>query len=98
NIGSKAVADEKKVAKKSSSMVDRIRGEPNTNRRPSRAAAMDTSLAGSRLWRLRSDPSRIIQSATSTNPNDTALQTYAHATPDAAMTMPPSAGPTTDAV
>src|SRR6266516_153175 len=34
-IGSRAVADEKNVARKSSTMVDRITGDENTNRSPS---------------------------------------------------------------
>ena len=42
-IGSSAVADEKNVAKKSSSIVDRISGERKTNRSPSSAACSDTS-------------------------------------------------------
>src|SRR6267142_5369831 len=42
-IGSSAVADEKNVAKKSSSIVDRMSGERNTNRRPSSAACSETS-------------------------------------------------------
>ena len=47
NIGRSAVADEKNVAKKSSSIVDRMSGEPNTNRKPSMAARHDTSCSGS---------------------------------------------------
>src|ERR1041385_2852864 len=45
-IGSSAVAEAKKVATKSSSMVERTMGCANTNRRPSRAAAQVTCEAG----------------------------------------------------
>ena len=97
-IGSSAVADEKNVAKKSSSIVDRISGERKTNRSPSIAACSDTS---SRL--PDSDvgcagTSRIISSATMTNANERALATYTQPTPVDAISSPPSDGPTTDAV
>ena len=72
-IGSSAVADEKKVAKKSSSIVDRISGWRNTNRSPSSAACHDTSSRDPSCDGSRSGTSRIITSATITNPNDTAL-------------------------
>ena len=42
-IGSSAVADEKNVAKKSSSIVERMSGERNTNCSPSSAARSETS-------------------------------------------------------
>jgi len=42
-IGSSAVADEKNVAKKSSSIVERISGDRKTKRNPSSAAFHDTA-------------------------------------------------------
>ena len=45
NIGSSAVADEKNVAKKSSSIVERMIGDENTNPRPSRTARTLMSLS-----------------------------------------------------
>ena len=74
-IGSSAVADEKNVAKKSSSIVDRISGERKTNRSPSSAAAATRrpSCPASDGW--RAGTSRIINSATMTNTNETALTT-----------------------
>src|SRR4029453_2034946 len=97
-IGSSAVADEKNVAKKSSSIVDRISGDLKTNRRPSIAAYSDTSslAPGAEGW--RAGTSRIINSATMTKANEIALATYTQPTPAAAIRIPPSDGPTTDAV
>src|SRR5438874_1618587 len=97
-IGSSAVADEKKVAKKSSSIVDRINGDRNTKRSPSSAACSDTSSRDPDSDGWRAGTSRINNSAMITNENEIALTTYTHPTPDAAMRMPPSDGPTTDAV
>src|SRR6478672_5075625 len=97
-IGSSAVADEKNVAKKSSSIVDRISGDLKTKRRPSSAACSDTSslTPGADGW--RAGTSRIINSATMTKANEIALATYTQPTPAAAIRIPPSDGPTTDAV
>ena len=69
-IGSSAVADEKNVAKKSSSIVERMIGLAKTKRSPSRIAPRLIS-AG----RLASCPgtSRIISSAAITQPNETAF-------------------------
>ena len=96
-IGSSAVADEKNVAKKSSSIVERMSGDRNTKRSPSSAARHDTSSFDVDLSARVGTP-RIISSATITATNDTALMTYAQPTFVEAMTMPPSAGPSTCAV
>ena len=72
-IGRSAVADEKNVAKKSSSMVDRISGERKTKRSPSSAACSDTSSREPASDGARAGTSRIISSATITNMNDMAL-------------------------
>jgi len=69
-IGSKAVADEKNVAKKSSSIVERMIGFANTNRNPSRMARRLIS-AGTETSRVGT--LRIIKSAAITHPNETAL-------------------------
>src|SRR5512147_2314566 len=93
-IGSSAVADEKNVAKKSRSIVERIRGDRNTKRNPSTAARHEiASCEGGCSG--RPGALRIISSATITAPNDMALKTYAHPTLEDAITMPPSAGPST---
>ena len=93
-IGSSAVADEKNVAKKSSSIVERMIGAANTNRSPSRTACQLTS---GTCAASRGGMSLIIASAAITHPNDTALMAYTHPTPSVAITMPPSDGPATDA-
>src|SRR4030067_503859 len=83
NRGSSAVAEAKNVAKKSSSMVERISGVWNTKRRPSTAA---------RRWIGRAvragcrGGSRIMSRATITARNEKALRAYAHATPKRAGT------------
>src|SRR5881628_376706 len=97
-IGSSAVADEKNVAKKSRSIVDRMSGERNTNRSPSSAAWKDTSSRDPDADGGRAGTSRINSSATITNENEIAFATYTQPTPDAAISMPPSDGPTTDEV
>src|SRR5262245_43618753 len=97
-IGRSAVADEKNVAKKSSSIVDRISGERNTKRSPSSAACSDTSSFDSLDDRSTAGTSRIISSATMTKANENALAKYAQPTLALAISTPPSAGPTTDAV
>src|SRR5260370_32584690 len=97
-IGSNAVADEKNVAKKSKSMVDRINGDLKTKRSPSNAACSDTSSLDPNDGDSLAGRSRIISSATITNKNEIALTAYAQPTPATAMRMPPSDGPTTDAV
>ncbi len=74
-IGSSAVADEKKVAKKSSSMVERISGDRKTNRSPSSAAWSDTSSRDPASDGERGGTSRIISSATMTKPNEIAFAT-----------------------
>ena len=75
-IGRSAVADEKKVAKKSSSIVDRIIGERNTKRRPSRMAATDISFRACVDVRSVAGTLRISRSAATTNRKDTALKAY----------------------
>ena len=80
-IGSSAVADEKNVAKKSSSIVDRMSGERNTNRSPSIAACSDTSSRDPVSDVGCAGTSRIISSATITKPNEIALATYTQPTP-----------------
>ena len=97
-IGSNAVADEKNVAKKSISIVDRMSGERKTNRSPSSAACSETSSRDPSSDGSRGGTSRIRSSATITNANDSALSRYTHPTPDIAITRPPSPGPTTEAV
>src|SRR5256885_7609377 len=97
-IGSSAVADEKKVAKKSRSIVERIKGDRKTKRRPSSAACSDTSFLDPTSDGCLAGTSRIINSATMTKENEIALATYTHPTPAAAIRMPPSDGPTIDAV
>ncbi len=72
-IGRSAVADEKNVAKKSRSMVDRMSGERNTKRRPSSAACHDTSSRDPASDGDRAGTSRISSSARITNENVTAL-------------------------
>jgi len=70
--GSSAVADAKNVARKSSSIVERISGARKTNRRPSRAAVMVKllrSAAAVSAWRGGS----IASSAPMTKTNDSAL-------------------------
>src|SRR4029450_6208793 len=94
-IGSRAVAEEKKVAKKSSSIVERMIGDENTNPSPSRTARTLTPAAASAL---RAGTSRIINSAAMTQTNVSALTAYTHDTPRIAMTTPPMAGPATDAI
>ena len=94
-IGSSAVADAKNVAKKSSSIVERIIGERKTKRRPSRAALIDISSPAWPLPRSVFGTLRIIDSATTTTRNEIALKTYAHPTLVSAMSTPPSAGPPT---
>ena len=69
-MGSSAVADEKNVAKKSSSIVERMIGFANTKRSPSRIASRLTSVG--RLA-SRTGASRIIRSAAMTQPNEAAL-------------------------
>ena len=65
-IGSSAVADEKNVAKKSSSIVERMMGSAKTKPRPSRMAPRLISLA----WRAsRAGTSRIISNAAMTQTN-----------------------------
>src|SRR5688572_30070409 len=93
-IGSRAVADEKNVAKKSSSIVERIIGEEKTKPKPSRTARTLKSLVSSAL---RVGTSRIMRSATITHTNVSALTAYTHSTPSVAMMTPPIAGPATDA-
>src|SRR5438309_4119524 len=78
-IGSSAVADEKNVAKKSSSIVERISGDRKTKRSPSSAASheiasFDVDSGG------RAGTPRISSSATMTAANETALNTYAQPT------------------
>src|ERR1043165_7062614 len=80
-IGSSAVADEKNVAKKSRSIVDRMSGERNTKRNPSTAARHEIASCATGCSG-RPGASRIISSATMTARNDTALKTYAHPTLD----------------
>src|SRR5690348_4419643 len=96
-IGSSAVADEKNVAKKSSSIVDRIMGERKTKRSPWRAAFNDISLLECSVERSVFGTSRIIASATITTRNDSALMMYAQPTFATAMIKPAAAGPQTDA-
>src|SRR5947209_12608238 len=74
-IGSSAVADEKNVAKKSSSIVDRINGERNTKRSPSSAASHDTASFEVDSCGRAGTP-RISSSATMTAANEIALNTY----------------------
>jgi hypothetical protein len=74
-IGSSAVADEKNVAKKSSSIVDRISGERKTKRSPSIAACSETSSRDPDGDSGCAGTSRIISSAAMTNENETALAT-----------------------
>src|SRR6266850_7285962 len=93
-IGRSAVADEKNVAKKSRSIVERMSGDRKTKRSPSSAACHDTSSFDVDVSGRLGTP-RIISRATITDVNDTALMTYAHPTLLDAMTMPPSAGPST---
>src|SRR5258707_15718652 len=95
-IGSSAVADEKNVAKKSSSIVDRMSGDRKTKRRPSSAACHDTSSREPASEGARAGTLRIISSATMTNENETALATYTQPTLVAAMSRPPSDGPATE--
>src|SRR6185436_8478421 len=97
-MGSSAVADEKNVAKKSSSIVDRISGDLKTNRKPSSAARNETSSREPSGEGCLAGTSRITNSAAITHPNETALAAYTQPTPEAAITTPPSAGPRTDAV
>src|SRR5437667_2316504 len=97
-IGSRAVAEEKNVAKKSSSIVDRMSGWLKTNLRPSAAACQDTSSREPPSDGWRFGTSRIIKSATMTKANDKALTTYAEPTPRDAISRPPNDGPATDAV
>src|SRR5881409_267655 len=78
-IGSSAVADEKNVAKKSRSIVERISGDRKTNRSPSSAARHDSASCDVGCSG-RPGASRIRRSATITAANDTALKTYAHPT------------------
>ena len=94
-IGSSAVAEAKNVAKKSSSMVERMSGAPNTNWSPSSAERSSTLAA---VPSARSGRSRMASSAAITHRNETALAAYAQPTPQNPITSPPSAGPTTDAV
>src|SRR5688572_4974669 len=93
-IGSSAVADEKKVAKKSSSMVERMIGDENTKPNPSRTAR---TLKSAILSMLLAGTSRIIRTATITQTNVNAFTAYTHSTPSVAMMMPPILGPATDA-
>src|SRR6185503_5398302 len=97
-------ADVEDVLKKSSSIVDRMRGDRNTKRSPSSAAATLKSLR--RLGGIdacsvgicsRRFSTLIARSAPITTRYDTALPAYAHATPAPAITTPPRAGPMTDA-
>src|ERR1700730_833252 len=97
-IGSNAVADEKNVAKKSRSIVDRINGDLKTKRSPSSAACSDTSSLDPDEDDALAGRSRIISSATITKEKETAFATYTQPTPAAARRMPPSDGPTTEAV
>src|ERR1041385_9350824 len=77
-IGSSAVAEAKKVATKSSSMVERTMGCANTNRRPSRAAAQVTCEAGAPAACGRA---RMTSSAAITIRKETAFTAYTHAMP-----------------
>ena len=73
-IGSSAVADEKNVAKKSSSIVDRMSGDRNTNRSPSSAAPQRHFVVG--LVRLAHAAGRDVphhQQRDDHAPNDSAL-------------------------
>ena len=80
--GNSAVADEKNVAKKSSSIVDRMSGDVKTNFNPSMAARSDTSSAGASASRSgRPLTPRISNSARMTQPNDSAFTTYTQPTP-----------------
>ena len=97
-IGRSAVADEKNVAKKSSSIVDRISGERNTKRKPSNAAWNDTSSRDPCSDAERDGMLRIISKATMTKAKEIALAMYTQPTDVAAMSSPPSDGPATDAV
>ena len=69
-IGSSAVADEKNVAKKSSSIVERMIGDEKTKPSPSRTARRLMSLASRGS---RTGTSRIISSATITHTNVSAF-------------------------
>src|SRR5690242_6388903 len=97
-IGSSAVADEKNVAKKSSSIVERMIGERKTKRRPSSAACSDTSFLDPACAACFGGTSRIISSATITKKKEMALATYTQPTPEEAISTPPSDGPITEAV
>src|SRR5687767_9462495 len=70
-MGSNAVADEKKQALKSSSMLERINGEAYTKRRPSTA---ELHVTGGRVAASRTGRSRIAVSARITPRNDKALK------------------------
>ena len=70
-IGSSAVADEKNVAKKSSSIVERMSGDENTKPQPFEHGA-HADVARCRAA-SRDGTSRIISSATITQTNDSAL-------------------------
>src|ERR1043166_6089010 len=93
-IGSSAVAEAKKVATKSSSMVERTMGCANTNRRPSRAAAQVTCEAGAPAACGRA---RMTSSAAITIRKETAFTAYTHAMPGPAITRPARVGPATEA-
>ena len=71
-IGSSAVADEKNVAKKSRSIVERISGDRKTKRSPSRAAPTRRRRRSRRI-RGAAGTSRIISSAAMTHANEQAL-------------------------
>ena len=73
-IGSSAVAEAKNVAKKSSSIVERMSGALKTNCSPSFAAAHDTSFISPATGAAATGRSRIIASARMTKPNDRALK------------------------
>ena len=81
NIGRSAVADEKNVAKKSTSIVPRIIGEVKTKRRPSFAAASEnSSRRDTPGFRGGRGMGGIISSATRTALKEMALNTYAQPT------------------
>src|SRR5688572_13090029 len=94
-IGRSAVADAKNVAKKSSSIVERMTGDEKTNPSPSRTARTLMSLASRAS---RDGTARIIRSAAITHRNVTAFTAYTQPTPRVAITSPPTEGPTTDAI
>src|SRR5690349_6836901 len=92
--GISAVADEKKAALKSSSIVERTSGVRSTKRTPSTAAAQ---VAGALVLGSRAGRSRIAHRLQITGRNESALIVYSQPTSSQTSATPAIEGPITEA-